>query len=1101
FVDDPFTPGGRLYKTGDLGRHLADGTLDYLGRNDFQVKLRGFRIELGEIEARLRECAGVREAAVVARADGGEQRLVAYVVGHAGAELAPADLRAALSAVLSEYMVPGAFVRLDALPLTPNGKLDRRGLPAPDASALVARAYAAPQGAVETALAQAWCELLGLERVGRDDNFFELGGHSLLAVRLVARLRQRLDVELALRDVFAQPALAGMAGVIAGSARAVSQPIVAADRARALPLSLAQQRLWFLAQMDPAAGAAYHIPAALRLEGVLDRAALKGALDRIVARHESLRTVIVDVEGTPTQQVGAADGGFALREQDLGALDAASRQRALGELQQEEARRPFVLSAGPLIRGQLVRLGEREHVLLVTQHHIVSDGWSIGVLIREVSALYAAFSQGLPDPLAPLAIQYADYALWQRQWLQGAVLQGQLDFWRAQLRGAPELMSLPLDHPRPPVQSYRGGQVPVRFTASLSARLQALSQRHNTTLFMTLLAGWAALLARLSGQDDVVIGTAVANRQRGEVEPLIGFFVNTLALRVRLEDDPDAAALLAQVKASTLAAYANQEVPFDQVVEALQPSRKLSHSPLFQVMFAFDNISTDTELRMPGLALSRIETEHETSHFDLGLSLAQGRQGLVGTLEYASDLFERASVERLAAYLPRLLEAMVGDEHAPLSRAALLDQEQWQELVVGLNATGAPLAARCAHQLFEARAAARPQAPALVYEGTTLDYGQLNRRANQVAHYLIGLGIGRDERVAVCLERGVEMVVGLLGVLKAGAAYVPLDPAYPAQRLAYMLDDSAPRAVLTQRALAHGLAAACPVIALDGDGAAALARQPDGNPDPAALGLRPDHLAYIIYTSGSTGQPKGAMVEHAGLTNLALAQIALFGVGPESRVLQFASISFDASASEIMMALCSGAQLVLAARARLLPGAPLREVLARHAVTHVTLPASALPLLAEQEALPAPITLVVAGDVLPPDAARHWSRRHRVFNAYGPTEATVCATAYLCDAERAGAVPIGRPIANTRVYVLDRHLQPVPRGVAGELHIGGAGVGRGYLNRAELTAERFVDDPFTPGGRLYKTGDLGRHLADGTLDYLGRNDFQVKLRGFRIELG
>uniref|UniRef100_UPI0005513680 amino acid adenylation domain-containing protein n=1 Tax=Andreprevotia chitinilytica TaxID=396808 RepID=UPI0005513680 len=1105
FVGDPFSadPAARLYKTGDLGRWLPNGHIEYLGRNDFQVKIRGFRIELGEIEAQLTACVGVREAVVIAREDQpGDQRLVAYLIPQDGIELSAADLRQQLSQSLADYMLPSAFVSLESFPLTPNGKLDRKALPAPDQSSVVSREYAAPQGEIETIIATIWQDLLGLERVGRHDQFFELGGHSLLAVQLVSRLRQVLGLELPLRELFAQPTVLGLASVLAQAAQSTQAPIPLADRAQALPLSWPQQRLWFVTQLDANAGAAFHMPAGLRLYGELNRLALRATLDRIVARHEALRTCFIADGGEAAQMIAPADCGFSLQEHDLRGLTESDRSIRVEQFSQAEAVQPFDLATGPLIRGQLLQLADDDYLLLITQHHIISDGWSIGVLVREVSALYTAFSQGQADPLPPLEIQYPDYAVWQRQWLQGEVLQSQRTFWRDHLLGAPALLELPTDRPRPAVQSYRGSTLALTLPPALTVNLKQLSQRHGTTLFMTLLAGWSVLLSRLSGQDDVVIGTPVANRPRTELEGLIGFFVNTLALRVRFDEQPSVQTLLQQVKASTLAAYGHQDLPFEQVVDALQPPRSLSHSPLFQSLFTLNNTPQGQALGLPGLTLQVLDTPHHTTQFDLSLSLHEDGTGLVGQLQYATDLFDAETIARLAAHFEIVLTGMVDNDQQAISRLPLLTMAQQQHITHGFNTNQADYPHEALmQQLFEQYAEQQPDATALIFEDQTLSYGELNRRANQLAHHLIGLGIRPDDRVALCIERSLDMIIGLLGILKAGGAYVPLDPAYPAERLAYMLSDSQPVVLVTQAALRETLPAIdVPMVALDAE--AALVDQATSN--PVLAGLTSHHLAYVIYTSGSTGQPKGVMVEHRGVCSLASAQRTAFEVRPDSRVLQFASLSFDASLFEVTLALCCGAVLVVAPKSALMPGVALQQTLHHQRITHVTLPASALNAWATPTDLP-PLSLIVAGEALPPALARRWARHHQLFNGYGPTETTVCAAIHPCDAEAApsASVPIGKPFTNVRIYLLDAHRQPVPLGVVGEIHIGGVGGARGDLHRPELTAERFVPDPFNidPTARMYKTGDLGRWLPDGSVEYAGRNDFQVKIRGFRIELG
>ncbi|OKP02079.1 Amino acid adenylation [Xenorhabdus thuongxuanensis] len=1107
FISDPFStaPNARLYKTGDLGRWRLDGNIEYLGRNDFQVKIRGFRIELGEIETRLVACEGVKDAVVIARKEeNGDKRLVAYLVPQSGITLNPACLREQLSSSLMEHMLPSAFVTLESFPLTPNGKLDRQALPAPDLSAVVVQDYVAPVGEIEIALAQIWQDLLGLEQVGRHDNFFELGGHSLLAVQLTAHVHQKLARDLSLQQLFDQPILMHLAQTLTSAETMAQIVIPVADRSQSLPLSFAQQRLWFLGQLDPVASLAYHIPLALRLTGQLNRHALIRAFDHLVARHESLRTHFVLVSGQPCQQIDSADIGFALTYQDLRALTSEARINCIAELTALEAQTPFDFTQGPLFRGHLLQLADEEHALLLTQHHIISDGWSVGVLIHELSVLYHAILDGQDTPLPPLPIQYADYAVWQRNWLQEAALTAQRDFWCTQLAGAPTLLTLPTDRPRPTVQSFVGSRVPVHVDTNLLDSLKKLGLCHNTTLFMTVLSAWSLVLARLSGQEDIVIGTPVANRPHHELEGLIGFFVNTLALRITFNDDLSVSDLLAQVRERALAAYAHQDLPFEQVVEALQPERNLSYSPIFQVMLALDNTPTQA-LAFPDIQCSPIEQMYPSAHFDLTLSLAETEAGLVGELEYVTDLFDTTTIERIVSYFNNVLTAMVADETQRIATLPMLPASERQQLLVDFNATQVDFSQDALiHQLFEAQAEQHPQAIAVAFEAQTLSYGELNHRANQLAHYLIALGVRPDDRIALCVERSLEMVVGLLGILKAGAAYVPLDPAYPAERLTYMLDDAAPVALITQTSLVETLSGDLPTVLLD---TLVLDAYAISNPDAGELGLTSRHLAYVIYTSGSTGLPKGVMVEHRGLYNLTQAQIEAFHITANTRLLQFASFSFDACISEIATTLCQGACLVMACREALLPGEALMNTLKTQAVTHVTLPPVAASALTPDDELPDLTILVLAGEACSSSLIKRWATDRRIIiNAYGPTESTVCATCATlspCDTQDERVPPIGRPIANTQIYILDTQGQPVPFGVTGEIYIGGVGIARGYLNRPELTAERFLTDPFAlePDARMYKTGDLGRWLPDGNIEYLGRNDFQVKLRGFRIELG
>ncbi|PNQ41088.1 hybrid non-ribosomal peptide synthetase/type I polyketide synthase, partial [Ralstonia solanacearum] len=1093
FVVNPFHGEGRerMYRTGDLGRWLPDGSLEYQGRADAQVKLRGFRIELGEIEARLSQCAGVREAVAMVREDmPGEPRLVAYYVS--GEAIEAQALREQLQSSLPEYMVPAAYVKLDRLPLTPNGKLDRKGLPAPEGQAYASTAYEAPQGEVEVALAGIWQTLLGVERVGRHDDFFALGGHSLQAVRLVAQVRTQLGAELGLTELFAQPSLSAVAQAIVRGQGNALPAITAADRSEALPLSFAQQRLWMLAQME-GGSEAYHIPVGLRLKGELDEAALRHSLDRIVARHEALRTRFETRDGQAVQRVAPADCGFALDWVDL--QGQAERELALAALSEREANAPFDLEQGPLTRGCLVMLGEQEHVLLITMHHIVSDGWSQGVLARELGALYEAYRAGKDDPLPVLTIQYADYAVWQRRWLEGEELQRQGAYWEQALAGAPTLLSLPTDRARPAQQDYAGGSVEVVFDETLSAGLKKLSQRHGTTLFMTVLAGWSALLSRLSGQEEVVVGSPVANRTRSEVEGLIGFFVNTLALRVEVGSGVTVSELLGRVKGRVLEAQAHQDLPFEQVVERVRPVRSLSHSPIFQAVFSWHNTEA-VELSLSGLSLESLVRENRTAKLDIQLELAEVDGRIVGTLNYATALFERSTAQRYAGYLQRLLQAMVADDGQPVERIALLDEAERMRVLQTWNATERAWPAATLPALFEAQVMRTPDAVALKYGDRQLSYRELDARANRLAHHLRELGVAADVLVGLCVDRSIEMIVGLLGILKAGGAYVPLDPDYPQARLAYIFQDAMLSVLVSKRELVRRLPIDwVQVVELD-DAEPAWADHPS---TPPRIQSEPGQLAYVIYTSGSTGQPKGVAVTHQGVASLVYSQCERFGVSSQSRVLQFASISFDAAVSEIGMGLLSGACLVLAPAQALMPGAALTGLLDRERITHVTLPPAVLALMPEQ-ALPADCHLIVAGEACPASLVRRWSEGRTLINAYGPTEATVCAT--MSRALTAQDMPsIGGPIGNVRVYVLDAFLQPVPVGVTGEIYIAGSGLARGYWQRAGLTAERFMANPFASGERMYRTGDLGRWQPDGSLDYQGRADAQVKLRGFRIELG
>src|SRR5689334_22356253 len=849
------------------------------------------------------------------------------------------------------------------------------------------------------------------------------------------------------------------------------------------------------------ASAPYHIPFGLHLKGDLNRTALGRALDRIVVRHEVLRTTFALHDGEPVQEIGAVDASsFRLLEHDLRGHNEVEAELAV--LRELEAEASFDLAAGPLIRGRLIRLAEDEHVLLVTMHHIVSDGWSMGVLVGELNALYRAFIGGEADPLPELEIQYADYAVWQRQWIEGEILQQQAAYWKTTLAGVPELLELPADHTRPVQQDYAGGYVDLALDEQLTAGLKALSRRQGTTLYMTLLAGWAILLARLSGQQDVVIGSPAANRSRAEIENLIGFFVNTLALRLDLSGSPRVSELLQQTKAQSLAAQRHQDIPFEQVVELAQPVRSLAHSPLFQVMFAWQN-ATEPRLELPGLEVRLFEpSPHRVAKFDMTLSLQAAGDTIGGVVEYAGALFEAESVQRYIGYLLALLKAMVADDAQIIDRLPMVSEGEREQVLYEWNETKAEFpGGQCVHELFEEQVARTPQAVAVIYEEERLNYGELNQRANRLAHYLRELGVKPDERVAICVERGFEMIVGLLAILKAGGAYVPLDPAYPEERLQYMLKDSAPILLLTQRHLEDrfsGIGDGVPV--LDLNGTAAWQSFPESNPEHTSIGLTPRHLAYVIYTSGSSGSPKGVAIEHRNAVNFVCWAQKSFSGDVLENTLFSTSLNFDLAVYECFVPITVGARVWIVPNAL--------DLARRQAdVTLINTVPSAIKALLEVGGVPRTVRVInLAGEPLKRALVERifaTTEVSTVCNLNGPTETTTYSTWVPMKRGESLAVHIGRPIANTQIYILDGNREPVPVGVIGELYIGGAGVARGYLNRPELTAERFVSDPFVreSEARMYRTGDLGRWRADGTIEFVGRNDFQVKLRGFRIELG
>jgi amino acid adenylation domain-containing protein len=1121
YVTDPLHPvaGARMYRTGDRARWRSDGTIEFLGRTDEQVKLRGFRIELGEVEARLRSCAGVGQALVMVREDTpGDRRLVAYVAGRRGqAGSSAVELREQLSRHVPDFMIPAAFVRLEELPLTLNGKVDRTALLAPCADAYATRGFEEPLGDQERTLARLWQDLLSIERVGRQDHFFDLGGHSLLAVRLVERIRQQLNVELSFTDVFAHPTLSDLARELATrlpqQIDTRLQRIDAADRGAALRLSFAQQRLWFITQLDPEASTAYHIPVAMDLNGTLDRSALQSALDRIVSRHEVLRTRFRNVEGVPVQHIVPDHCGLPLRYDDVSDV-----QFDLSALLSAEIHSPFDLSADLPIRARLLRLAVDRHALVLTLHHIICDGWSMAILTSELSALYTAYRQGAADTLPALDIQYADYAAWQRQRLNEERQREQIAYWTANLRSAPHLLRLPTDRPHPPKQQYSGGAERVRLDRALTRALGALGRKHGATLYMTLLAGWALVLSRLSGQRDVVVGTPVANRNRLETESLIGFFVNTLPIRLTVPDSGSLADFIAQVREVTLTAQRHQDIPFEQIVEAVAPPRTLVHSPLFQVLFAWQNVP-QAKLDLPGLEVSALEPSSLKSQFDLSLALQETDEEVTGILTYAVSLYERSTVRRYLSCWVELLRSMARAEDVPIDALSLLEPSEQRQLVHRSNRPWVDCSnSRCIHEIFEDQAARTPDATAATFGAELLTYSELNLRANQLARYLREVGVRPDTRVAMCVDRGLNMLIGVLAILKSGGGYVPLDPTYPTERLAYVLRDSDPVALLTESRFASDadwIPASLRSIRLDDP--ANWAHHSTECLDSETLGgLTARHLAYVIYTSGSTGQPKGVMVEHCNVTRLFRATEHWYRFGASDVWTLFHSYAFDFSVWEIWGALLTGGRLVIVPQLTTRDPRAFYELLCREGVTILNQTPTAFRQLVSAQAQSSTAhrlrQVIFGGESLDVSILEHWYARNapdrtQLANMYGITETTVHVTyRALTPADvqvTGGGSPIGQRIADLAVYILDSQGAPVPVGVVGEMHVGGAGVARGYLNRPDLTAQRFVPDRFAPaaGARMYRTGDLGRWRSDGTLEFVGRNDKQVKIRGFRIELG
>ncbi|HZI20311.1 MAG TPA: non-ribosomal peptide synthase/polyketide synthase [Pyrinomonadaceae bacterium] len=1123
FIPDPFSgePGARLYRTGDVARWTNRGALEYVGRADQQVKVRGFRIELAEVEAALLRHEAVAEAVVVARGEGAEKSLAAYVVFAVGAAAAAAELRERLRRELPEYMIPSAFVTLDALPLTPNGKVDRKALPAPEQAASES-AWDGPVTPTEEIIAGIWGELLGVSRFGAEEDFFELGGHSLLATQMAWRVKATFGLEFGLREVFERATVRRLARFIdarlRGGADAGAEGEVAAGPRRDAgrerwPLSYAQQRLWFLDQLEPGLPA-YHIPLAVRLRGELDLPALELTFGEIVRRHEALRTTFHVSGGEPVQVVSPG-GQVGLPVTDLSGLPPEEGEAAALRLIEAEALRPFDLASGPLVRVAVVRLSAEDHLVLVTMHHIVSDGWSLGVMMREVAALYQAFAQGLPSPLPELPVQYTDYAVWQREYLSGERLEKQLAYWRGRLGGElPQTHLLP-DRPRPPRNRHLGAYLSFTLPPDEVEPLQRFGARAGATLFMTLLTGFQLLLARYADQDDVIVGTPIANRQRPELEDLVGFFVNSLALRTRFEGDTSFEQALGRVREVTLGAYAHQDVPFEMLVEELQPERDLSRNPLFQVMFALNNVPRP-EFRMPGLSLSWQEFTRSTARFDLEVQLTQQDGAVVGSLCYNTELYDEATARRLVGHFRRLLAEAVSDPRQSVRTLPLLSAEERRQLLFEWNETRRPYPAGAAvHEVFASRAAESPRAPALEFGERRLTYEELDRRADRLAGRLRRLGVADEARVGLLMERSAEMIVAMLGVLKAGGAYVPLDTSYPADRLAFMVEDAGISVLITTQALAAGLfeplkaarpsVAATRLLSLDREW-----DEPDSPtaPEPLPAGAGGESLACVIYTSGSTGQPKGIGITHRGIART-VCDPGYIELGGADRVAHASNVSFDAATFEIWGALLNGSRLVGIEREVVLSPRAYAEELKRRGITALILTTALFnQIAAEEPQCFADVSHVLfGGEAADARRVREVLRAggpRRLLNMYGPAESTTFTSWEQVEelSDDAAGVPIGKPVGNTRVYVVDRRMQPVPVGACGELLIGGAGLARGYLGRPALTAERFVPDPFSgePGARLYRTGDVVRWTNRGALEFVGRRDNQIKLRGFRIEL-
>ncbi|RBL91356.1 non-ribosomal peptide synthase/polyketide synthase [Chitinophaga flava] len=1093
FIDDPFLEGGRLYRTGDIVKYAPDGNILFIGRGDDQVKIRGYRVELGEIERTLNAYESVEQGVVVVR--GEAKTLVGYVT--AARAFDKSDLLSYLKAQLPDYMVPAQLVVMEQFPLLNNGKIDRRALPDPETAGVATSTYAAPVTELETALAAIWSLLLEVPQVGLHDDFFALGGHSLLAIRLISAMRKQLSVEVTIADVFDYPTISQLSAQLDQRAGNVLMPAVTRqERPGRIPLSYSQERLWFIDQLEGSTN--YHVAAAFKLEGTLDRIALSMALQTIVDRHEVLRTVITEEEGTAYQHV--LDAGLWQLQITEGLANL--NQDLLEEHIRSFIETPFDLSTDHKLRAQLIVLGETTHVLVITLHHIASDGWSSAILIKELVELYSAFLNKRPAQLEELSIQYADYAIWQRKHLSGTLLDKKLGYWKNKLTET-HVLQLPYDYPRTPFTGKRGAYKYFQLDSDLSAQLKAFSQQQGVTMYMTLLTVLKVLLYRYTGEEDISVGSPTAGRTQQEVEGLIGFFINTLVLRSDLKDNPSFVTLLQQVKQTTLDAYAHQEAPFEKVVEAVVTTRDLTRHPLFQVMFVWQNMPDLPALRFGDVQLSEVPVSRTTSQLDLTLSLQESQDGLLGTIQYFADLFSEETVVQLIGQYEALLRAVIQAPEERIGTLKLLDKEDGLDLMKTFNDNvEAYPEDKTIDTLFAEQAVLHPLVTAVVAGGQTLSYNELEQRSNQLAHYLQHIGVNNGTYVGICIERSLEMIVGILGILKAGAAYVPIDPDYPSERISHILTDTDVQVILSSHASKGAVENNTGIIILlDGDRnkidtfpVTALSRQ-----------VQSSAAAYVIYTSGSTGKPKGVIARHRGVVNLIHCQSKAYQITPEERILMTSDYSFDASVEQLFFALLNGVTVVLADKEVLADMTLLEQLLHEQRISHLEVTPGLLSNITAGK-YSALKRIVSGGEACRSELAERWSSYVDFYNIYGPTETTISALIYQYTGSRSyptGTLPIGKPLANVRVYILDNEGHPVPVGVKGELYIGGAGVTAGYLNNPELTAARFIRDPFTdePGATMYRSGDTAKWLPDGNILYLGRADEQVKVRGYRIELG
>ncbi len=1077
FIQNPHILGERMYKTGDLARWLQDGNIEYLGRIDNQVKIRGFRIELGEIEARILSYEGIEEATVIAREAGENKYICAYITGDR--EFTVSELREYLLKELPEYMVPSYFIQLEKLPLTANGKIDRKALPEPDGSITTGAEYVAPESEIEDKLAKIWQEVLEIEKVGINDNFFELGGHSLKAINIVAKIHKVLNVSVPLREMFKTPTIKELANYVEGTSKSVYSRIEPVEEKEYYPLSSAQKRIYTLQQFEENS-TSYNMPMVMTLEGELDKTKLEETFDKLIQRHEALRTSFEIIDGEPVQVVHK-EVSFEIKYTE------ADKEKA-SEIAIEFVK-TFKLSKAPLLRVALTKINDKEHMLMLDMNHIISDGVSMGILTKEFIELYDG------KELPKLRIQYKDFAAWQNEMFKSGEIKKQEEYWLKAFDEEIPVLNLPTDYQRPSIQSFEGDSISIELSEELTGKIKQIAKETGSTMYMVLLSACNILLSKYSGQEDIVVGSPISGRPHADLENIMGMFVNTLAMRNYPESSKTFKEFLAEVKASSLSAFENQDYQFEELIDKLNITRDLSRNPLFDVMFTMQNMDTG-ELQIEGLRFKPYEIDNNIAKFDMTITAIELNKTIGINLNYCTKLFNKQTIENMSKHLTNILNSIANDTNLMLSKVEMLSEEEKHQVLINFNNTEADYPKeKTINQLFEEQVLKTPDNIAVEYENTKLTYKELNTKANELAVILQNKGVEADSIVGIMIDRSLDMIVGIMAILKAGGAYLPIDPEYPKDRIEYMLSDSNTRILLTQSNLIKN-------VEFDGETIIIEDIQYCMKDSNITKTNKATDLAYIIYTSGSTGKPKGVMIEHKSVINLAYSQINQFKVDEKDRILQFSTICFDASIEQIFIALLSGAALVLINKDTLLNLEAFEEYLIEHEVTHIHTVPTFLNNINYREEYK--IKRVVAGgDICSVNLAKYWSEHCDFYNEYGPTETTITSTMLLANniTETSSSLSIGRPLNNIKVYILDKNNNIQPVGIPGELYIAGDCLARGYLNRQELTAEKFIENPFEEGTKMYKTGDLVRWLPDGNIEFLGRIDSQVKVRGFRIELG